>query len=199
MIELFCEYRVLPAWASVTPALLPFPAQVSSPCARRACARDGVSCRREVPFLDAYAVVLTVISSPSTPPPKPQREGQGQQAATERQGRADSLAFASRPLGDMGTLFLHQLSASYQGLWGAVLIESGDDCAACEEILLSLGRCAEAYEHYAVASNRSTSLRALGPSGSGKCNKFSSNRNRHLRRKECHNDIISEHNSACLG
>jgi hypothetical protein len=61
--------------------------------------------------------VLTVISSPSTPPPKLQREGQGQQAATERQRCADSLAFATRPLADIDTLFLHQLSASYQGLW----------------------------------------------------------------------------------
>src|SRR5260370_21621822 len=94
-----------------------YAAQVSSPCARQACARNGVSCHREVPFLDAYAVVLTVISSPSTPPPKPQREGQGQQAATERQGCADSLVFASRRLPDIDILFLHQLSASYQGLW----------------------------------------------------------------------------------
>ena len=94
-----------------------YPAQVSSPCARQACARNGVSCLREVSFLDAYAVVLTVISSPSTPPPKLQREGQGQQAATERQRCADSLAFATRPLADIDTLFLHQLSASYQGLW----------------------------------------------------------------------------------
>jgi hypothetical protein len=35
---------------------------------------------------------------------------------------------------------------------------------ACEEILLSLGPSAEAYEHYAVASNRSTSYCCRLPS-----------------------------------
>src|SRR5260370_17640376 len=78
-----------------------YAAQVSSPCARQACARNGVSCHREVPFLDAYAVVLTVISSPSTPPPKPQRECQGQQAPTERQQSASSFVFASNRLSNI--------------------------------------------------------------------------------------------------
>lgn len=114
-----CREPLLPAEQPVTLGSLPAKSHGISGARQftlreNACARNGVSCRREVPFLHAHAVGLTAISSPSTPPPKLQTAGQGQPSATERQGRADSLVFASRPLAGIDTFFLRQPSTGFK-------------------------------------------------------------------------------------
>jgi hypothetical protein len=97
-------------------------------------------------FLHVYAAVWTVISSPSTRSRKLQTAGQGQQAATEEQGRAEPLAFASRPLAEYRSLFSHQPSASFQGSCNAKTsgfmgIPASELPLSCETVTGALASC----------------------------------------------------------